>query len=57
MEDISKSERKRIVYMLNYRGNTLDRIKKLAEDALEEGGSYVMQGTLIDIIKEVENGK
>ena len=57
MEDISNSERKRIVYMLNYRGNTLDRIKKLAEDALEEGGSYVMQGTLIDIIKEVENGK
>lgn len=57
MEDTSNSERKRIVYMLNYRGNTLDRIKKLAEDALEEGGSYVMQGTLIDIIKEVENGK
>ncbi len=57
MEYTSNSERKRIVYMLLHRGATLGRIKEIAEDALLEGGGYIMQMALIDIIKEVEGGK
>ena len=57
MEEIPNSERKRLTFMLQHRGEVLNRIKQIAEDALTDGGAYIKQMALADILKEVENGK